>query len=142
VEIVRGYWIVLIGGVGHRWENPLMGWQSSGDFMQGTHMFFKSKEDAIGFAEKQGEKSWSAFNSSAATNAGCRLQLVRLGAQCSRVQVQVLCRQLLALTQEAQDYPDEIDHKIRSFCVSLGLSGKAINKYGFPIGHSLWFSLL
>ncbi|KAI5804966.1 ETC complex I subunit conserved region-domain-containing protein [Geopyxis carbonaria] len=39
---------------GHRWENPLMGWQSSGDFMQGTHIFFKSKEDAIHFAEKQG----------------------------------------------------------------------------------------
>ncbi|KAL8408018.1 hypothetical protein RB594_006716 [Gaeumannomyces avenae] len=39
---------------GHRWENPLMGWQSSADFMQGTHMYFKSKEDAIAFAEKQG----------------------------------------------------------------------------------------
>ncbi|CAK7274269.1 ndufs4 NADH dehydrogenase Fe-S protein subunit [Sporothrix epigloea] len=39
---------------GHRWENPLMGWQSSGDFMQGTHINFKSKEDAIAFAEKQG----------------------------------------------------------------------------------------
>ncbi|KAK5998116.1 Complex I-21kD [Cladobotryum mycophilum] len=39
---------------GHRWENPLMGWQSSGDFMQGTHLNFKSKEDAIHFAEKQG----------------------------------------------------------------------------------------
>jgi NADH dehydrogenase (ubiquinone) Fe-S protein 4 len=39
---------------GHRWENPLMGWQSSADFMQGTHLSFKSKEDAIRFAEKQG----------------------------------------------------------------------------------------
>ncbi|PGH26854.1 hypothetical protein AJ80_01435 [Polytolypa hystricis UAMH7299] len=39
---------------GHRWENPLMGWQSSADAMQGTHINFKSKEDAIGFAEKQG----------------------------------------------------------------------------------------
>ncbi|TAQ88800.1 hypothetical protein B7494_g2898 [Chlorociboria aeruginascens] len=39
---------------GHRWENPLIGWQSSADFMQGTHMNFKSKEDAIRFAEKQG----------------------------------------------------------------------------------------
>jgi NADH dehydrogenase (ubiquinone) Fe-S protein 4 len=39
---------------GHRWENPLMGWQSSADFMQGTHLNFKSKEDAIAFAEKQG----------------------------------------------------------------------------------------
>ncbi|CAG9946758.1 unnamed protein product [Clonostachys rosea f. rosea IK726] len=39
---------------GHRWENPLMGWQSSADFMQGTHLNFKSKEDAIRFANKQG----------------------------------------------------------------------------------------
>ena len=39
---------------GHRWENPLMGWQSSGDFMQGTHLSFETKEDAIHFAEKQG----------------------------------------------------------------------------------------
>jgi len=39
---------------GHRWENPLIGWQSSADFMQGTHVNFKTKEDAIRFAEKQG----------------------------------------------------------------------------------------
>ncbi|KAI1499400.1 NADH-ubiquinone oxidoreductase 21kDa subunit [Biscogniauxia marginata] len=39
---------------GHRWENPLMGWQSSGDYMQGTRIEFKTKEDAIRFAEKQG----------------------------------------------------------------------------------------
>jgi NADH dehydrogenase (ubiquinone) Fe-S protein 4 len=39
---------------GHRWENQLMGWQSSADAMQGTHVYFKSKEDAINFAEKQG----------------------------------------------------------------------------------------
>jgi len=39
---------------GHRWENPLMGWQSSADYMQGTHLNFKTKEDAIAFAEKQG----------------------------------------------------------------------------------------
>ncbi|KAL1844615.1 hypothetical protein VTK73DRAFT_2169 [Phialemonium thermophilum] len=45
-------WDVL--GKGHRWENPLIGWQSSGDFMQGTHIHFKTKEDAIAFAEKQG----------------------------------------------------------------------------------------
>lgn len=45
-------WDIL--GKGHRWENPLMGWQSSGDFMQGTHLYFKSREDAISFAEKQG----------------------------------------------------------------------------------------
>ncbi|KAF2708789.1 NADH-ubiquinone oxidoreductase-like protein 21 kDa subunit [Pleomassaria siparia CBS 279.74] len=39
---------------GHRWENPLMGWQSSADFMQGHRIQFKSKEDAIDFANKQG----------------------------------------------------------------------------------------
>jgi len=45
-------WDIL--GKGHRWENPLMGWQSSADFMQGTHLNFKSREDAIRFADKQG----------------------------------------------------------------------------------------
>ncbi|KAK3065879.1 ndufs4 NADH dehydrogenase Fe-S protein subunit [Teratosphaeriaceae sp. CCFEE 6253] len=45
-------WDVL--SKGHRWENPLMGWQSSGDFMQGTHLNFVSKDDAINFANKQG----------------------------------------------------------------------------------------
>ncbi|KAF1994809.1 NADH-ubiquinone oxidoreductase-like protein 21 kDa subunit [Amniculicola lignicola CBS 123094] len=39
---------------GHRWENPLMGWQSSADFMNGHRIQFKSKEDAIDFANKQG----------------------------------------------------------------------------------------
>lgn len=39
---------------GHRWENMVMGWQSSGDFVQGTHLNFRTKEEAIAFAEKQG----------------------------------------------------------------------------------------
>jgi hypothetical protein len=37
-----------------RWENPLMGWASSADYMQGTRMSFNSKDDAVRFAEKQG----------------------------------------------------------------------------------------
>ncbi|ESK90458.1 nadh-ubiquinone oxidoreductase 18 kda [Moniliophthora roreri MCA 2997] len=39
---------------GGRWENPLMGWASSADYMQGTRLSFRSKEDAMHFAEKQG----------------------------------------------------------------------------------------
>jgi len=31
-----------------------MGWQSSADFMQGHQIEFKTKEEAISFAEKQG----------------------------------------------------------------------------------------
>ena len=31
-----------------------MGWQSSADYLQGTHLNFKSQEDAIHFAQKQG----------------------------------------------------------------------------------------
>lgn len=31
-----------------------MGWQSSGDMMQGTKLTFKTKNDAIRFAQKQG----------------------------------------------------------------------------------------
>ena len=32
-----------------RWENDLMGWASTADYMQGTTMAFRSKEDAIAF---------------------------------------------------------------------------------------------
>jgi hypothetical protein len=45
-------WDVL--SKGHRWENPLMGWQSSADAMQGTRLDFNTKQDAINFANKQG----------------------------------------------------------------------------------------
>ncbi|KAH0832016.1 Ndufs4, NADH dehydrogenase Fe-S protein 4 [Lanmaoa asiatica] len=45
-------WDILQGA--GRWENPLMGWASSADYMQGTRLSFKSKEDAVHFAEKQG----------------------------------------------------------------------------------------
>jgi NADH dehydrogenase (ubiquinone) Fe-S protein 4 len=31
-----------------------MGWQSTGDSMQGTHLNFRTKEEAIQFAQKQG----------------------------------------------------------------------------------------
>ena len=31
-----------------------MGWESSADAMQGTHLNFKTKEDAVLFAQKQG----------------------------------------------------------------------------------------
>ncbi|THH20077.1 hypothetical protein EW146_g1189 [Bondarzewia mesenterica] len=43
---------ILSGGA--RWENPLMGWASSADYVQGTRLSFRSKEDAVHFAEKQG----------------------------------------------------------------------------------------
>ncbi|KAI0087846.1 Ndufs4, NADH dehydrogenase Fe-S protein 4 [Irpex rosettiformis] len=49
-------WDILQGG--GRWENPLMGWASSADYMQGTRLSFRTKEDAIHFAEKQG---WDYF---------------------------------------------------------------------------------
>ncbi|KAF9533165.1 NADH-ubiquinone oxidoreductase 21kDa subunit [Crepidotus variabilis] len=45
-------WDILEGS--GRWENPLMGWASSADYMQGTRISFRSKDDAIHFAEKQG----------------------------------------------------------------------------------------
>ena len=37
-----------------RWENPLMGWDSSSDPVQGLHLQFNSREDAIVFAERHG----------------------------------------------------------------------------------------
>ncbi|MBW0519400.1 hypothetical protein O181_059115 [Austropuccinia psidii MF-1] len=49
-------WDTLQGG--GRWENPLMGWASSADYMQGTQLSFNSSEDAVAFCEKQG---WPYF---------------------------------------------------------------------------------
>ncbi|KAG0312941.1 hypothetical protein BGZ97_010673 [Linnemannia gamsii] len=37
-----------------RFENELIGWASSSDYMQALQMKFISKEDAIAFADKQG----------------------------------------------------------------------------------------
>ncbi|KAJ3353510.1 hypothetical protein GGF32_002989 [Allomyces javanicus] len=37
-----------------RWENPLMGWASSADYMQGSFLKFRTEEEAIRFAERQG----------------------------------------------------------------------------------------
>lgn len=45
-------WDVL--GKGNRWENDLMGYQGSADYMQGTIMKFDTKEAAIRFAQGQG----------------------------------------------------------------------------------------
>ncbi|WLF77623.1 ndufs4 NADH dehydrogenase Fe-S protein subunit [Lodderomyces elongisporus] len=45
-------WDVL--GKGNRWENDLIGYQGSSDYMQGTIMKFDTKEAAIRFAENQG----------------------------------------------------------------------------------------
>lgn len=38
----------------NRWENDMMGWASSGDYMQATQMKFRTREDAIRFASNQG----------------------------------------------------------------------------------------
>jgi len=32
-----------------RWENPLMGWASTADYMQGTQMIFRTREAAVAF---------------------------------------------------------------------------------------------
>ncbi|KAK4884748.1 hypothetical protein RN001_001019 [Aquatica leii] len=37
-----------------RWENPLMGWTSSGDPLSNMNVQFTSKDDAIAFCEKNG----------------------------------------------------------------------------------------
>ncbi|KAJ3124657.1 hypothetical protein HK098_000942 [Nowakowskiella sp. JEL0407] len=44
--------------VQQRWENNLMGWSSSADTMQGTHIKFNSKDAAVLFAERQGYEYW------------------------------------------------------------------------------------
>lgn len=49
-------WDIL--GKGNRWENDLMGYQGTADYMQATRMNFENKEDAIRFAESN---SWDYY---------------------------------------------------------------------------------
>merc|ERR1712122_30635 len=37
-----------------RWENPLMGWASTGDPLSNTHMEFKTREAAQAYCESHG----------------------------------------------------------------------------------------
>jgi len=37
-----------------RWENPLMGWQSTGDPLSNMHLDFTEQEDAIAYCERNG----------------------------------------------------------------------------------------
>ncbi|KAJ3040629.1 hypothetical protein HDV00_010654 [Rhizophlyctis rosea] len=51
------YWRIDFD-IQERWENPLMGWATSHDPVQGVRMNFHTKEDAILFAERQGYDYW------------------------------------------------------------------------------------
>ncbi|TXT12934.1 hypothetical protein VHUM_01335 [Vanrija humicola] len=55
-KVWRIDWDTLQGA--GRWTNPLMGWQSSADYMQGTSLVFRTQEDAVRFAERQGWEYW------------------------------------------------------------------------------------
>jgi len=46
-KVWRIDWDVLQGA--GRWTNPLMGWASSADYMQGTTLAFRTRQDAIRF---------------------------------------------------------------------------------------------
>jgi hypothetical protein len=50
-------WVIdwdILQGAG-RWENPLMGWASTADYMQATNLKFGTREQAVAFCERQGE---------------------------------------------------------------------------------------
>jgi hypothetical protein len=81
-------WDVLSGS--GRWENPLMGWASSADYMQGTTMAFRSQEDAVAFVRQP-------FPSLMKTMA----MLIVLGRE---ARVELLCSE----TPRAQDSRQEL----------------------------------
>lgn len=47
-------WLIQFNCDVPRWENPVMGWTSSRDPVQGMNLKFESKEDAIKYAQEQG----------------------------------------------------------------------------------------
>jgi NADH dehydrogenase (ubiquinone) Fe-S protein 4 len=49
-KVWRIDWDTLQGA--GRWTNPLMGWASSADYMQGTTLMFRTREDACRFVSE------------------------------------------------------------------------------------------
>ena len=47
-------WIIQFNSNVPRWQNPIMGWTSSRDPIQGLSLKFECKEDAIKYAKEQG----------------------------------------------------------------------------------------
>lgn len=47
-------WLIQFNCDVPRWENPLMGWSSSRDPIQGINLKFESKEEAVKYAKDQG----------------------------------------------------------------------------------------
>lgn len=47
-------WLIKFNSNVPRWENPLMGWTSSRDPVQGMTLKFENKEDAVKYAQEQG----------------------------------------------------------------------------------------
>lgn len=47
-------WRIDFDNTQARWENPLMGWTSSRDPVQGVALKFETQEQAVRFAERQG----------------------------------------------------------------------------------------
>lgn len=50
-----GHWMIEFE-TRERWENPLMGWSSTGDPLSNLKVEFKTQQDAIDFCEKNGWK--------------------------------------------------------------------------------------
>jgi hypothetical protein len=84
-----------------------MGWQSSGDSMQGTHIFFNSKEDAILFAEKQGMMV-PALDLEPRADFD-RLSVVHPGAEAQTFRGEILRRKLPPLAGKAEDHPHQVN---------------------------------
>lgn len=47
-------WLIQFNSDVPRWENPVMGWTSSRDPIQGTNLKFTTKEEAVKYAQDQG----------------------------------------------------------------------------------------
>lgn len=47
-------WLIQFNPDVPRWENPVMGWTSSRDPVQGMNLKFESREDAVKYAQEQG----------------------------------------------------------------------------------------
>jgi ETC complex I subunit conserved region len=97
-----------------------VGWASSGDYMQGTSLKFRSKEDAIHFCEKQG---WDFFvqepktpripPKSYAANYSYSVSLGTEPSELRPVENELLMLLLILAAQQAENSP----HQVKTSCV-------------------------
>jgi len=129
-------WDTMLGG--GRWENPLMGWASSADYMQGTRMTFSTKEDAMRFADKQGALVLVSFRNGFTDTCLNRVGLLCAGRGLDANSAKELRRELCLPSQPSAYRTNKVDSSLIYIdgCLQLSCSfvfARVLLGFVFPL---------